>query len=81
MTLVLAAAAASSSPRASRRRRRHPRGVNPPPPTRRWDSREARDQEGHCDTAQRRAIRKAYADTYDEELLRSITDKISGDLR
>jgi hypothetical protein len=34
---------------------------------------------GHRDAAQRRAIRKAYADTYGEELLRSITDEISGD--
>ncbi|XBH98579.1 hypothetical protein VPH35_128067 [Triticum aestivum] len=34
---------------------------------------------GHRDAAQRRAIRKHYADTYGEELLRSITDEISGD--
>lgn len=34
---------------------------------------------GHRDAAQRRAIRRAYADTYGEELLRSITDEISGD--
>jgi hypothetical protein len=34
---------------------------------------------GHRDAAQRRAIRKAYADTYGQELLRSITDEISGD--
>ncbi|BAF19090.1 annexin Gh1 [Oryza sativa Japonica Group] len=33
----------------------------------------------HRDAAQRRAIRRAYADTYGEELLRSITDEISGD--
>jgi hypothetical protein len=34
---------------------------------------------GHRDAAQRRAIRRAYAETYGEELLRSITDEISGD--
>jgi hypothetical protein len=34
---------------------------------------------GHRDAAQRRAIRKHYADTHGEELLRSITDEISGD--
>jgi hypothetical protein len=34
---------------------------------------------GHRDAAQRRAIRRAYAEAYGEELLRSITDEISGD--
>ncbi|GJN00274.1 hypothetical protein PR202_ga17694 [Eleusine coracana subsp. coracana] len=34
---------------------------------------------GHRDAAQRRAIRRAYAETYGQELLRSITDEISGD--
>ncbi|XP_047096336.1 annexin Gh1-like [Lolium rigidum] len=33
----------------------------------------------HRDAAQRRAIRRHYAATYGEELLRSITDEISGD--
>ena len=31
------------------------------------------------DAAQRRAIRRAYAEAHGEELLRSITDEISGD--
>ncbi|KAL6606910.1 hypothetical protein ACP70R_042563 [Stipagrostis hirtigluma subsp. patula] len=34
---------------------------------------------GHRDAAQRRAIRRAYAEAYGEELLRSLTDEISGD--
>lgn len=34
---------------------------------------------GHRDAAQRRAIRRAYAEAHGEELLRSITDEISGD--
>jgi hypothetical protein len=34
---------------------------------------------GHRDAAQRRAIRRAYAEAYGQELLRSITDEISGD--
>ncbi|GJN41489.1 hypothetical protein PR202_gn00871 [Eleusine coracana subsp. coracana] len=34
---------------------------------------------GHRDAAQRRAIRRAYAEKYGQELLRSITDEISGD--